>query len=78
MALSANRFVRRTVAMEGPDGTRGGVRGSFPVDGSYGSMEYLNWATKFFIDANQIELDVSSGRAVERTPAAAAETAPVN
>lgn len=51
-AQSANRFVRRTIAIEGTDGERGGVKGSFPIDGSYGQYEYLNWAAKFAIDAN--------------------------
>jgi hypothetical protein len=27
------------------------VKGSFPIDGEYGSFEYLNWATKFAIDS---------------------------
>jgi uncharacterized protein YyaL (SSP411 family) len=35
-----------------PDpGVRGGIRGSFPIWGSYGSYEMLNWAAKFFADA---------------------------
>ena len=32
-------------------GIRGGIRGSFPLDGDYGKFEVLNWATKFYIDA---------------------------
>lgn len=32
-------------------GLRGGIRGSFPLDGAYGQYEVLNWATKFFVDA---------------------------
>ena len=31
-------------------GLRGGIKGSFPAGGEYGSYEVLNWATKFFID----------------------------
>lgn len=33
------------------DGLRGGIAGSFPVDGEYGRYEILNWATKYFADA---------------------------
>ena len=32
-------------------GLRGGIRGSYPVDGAYGRYRVLNWATKYFIDA---------------------------
>jgi hypothetical protein len=55
-ACSANAFVRRTLATSGPPDIRGGVRGSFPVDGWYGKWQYLNWACKFMIDANRAEL----------------------
>ncbi|MFQ5636344.1 MAG: hypothetical protein ACE5G3_13575, partial [Gammaproteobacteria bacterium] len=48
-------YVRRTMKTEGPDEVRGGIKGAFPVDGRYGSFEYLNWAAKFFIDANMLE-----------------------
>ncbi|MBK1668938.1 hypothetical protein CKO28_12945 [Rhodovibrio sodomensis] len=58
-AQAANRFVRRTVDLDGPDDRRGGVKGSFPVDGDYGPYEYLNWAAKFAIDANLAELRLS-------------------
>jgi hypothetical protein len=51
--LNAN--VRRTVALDGAPGVRGGVKGSFPVEGKYGSFEYLNWAAKFCIDTNLLE-----------------------
>lgn len=61
-ARRLNAWVRRTVALEGPEGIRGGVRGSFPVDGAYGRYEYLNWAAKFFIDSNRCEREVTMGR----------------
>lgn len=32
-------------------GVRGGIAGSFPVYGSYGRFECLNWAAKFFLEA---------------------------
>ncbi|MDJ0751831.1 MAG: hypothetical protein QNJ11_20270 [Woeseiaceae bacterium] len=54
-AKAANRFVRRSIRLEGPEGIRGGVQGAFPVDGDYGPFEYLNWAAKFAIDANLTE-----------------------
>lgn len=51
-------YVRRTIRLEGPEDQRGGVKGSFPVDGDYGQWEYLNWAAKFFIDAHLLEADI--------------------
>jgi uncharacterized protein YyaL (SSP411 family) len=44
-------FVRRSVRLDGPPGIRGGVKGSFPVNGGYCWWEYPNWAAKFVIDA---------------------------
>ena len=55
-AKRANRFVRRTVAIEGPLDIRGAVKGSHPISGDYGKWQYLNWASKFTIDANRAEL----------------------
>jgi len=46
------------VRLDGPPGLRGGVKGSFPVDGSYGAYQYLNWATKFLADSLMMEADV--------------------
>lgn len=57
-AKLVNRFVRRTQDTGGRAEVRGGIKGSFPVDGEYGSFEYLNWAAKFFIDANLLEREV--------------------
>lgn len=51
-------YVRRTIQLEGPANQVGGIKGSFPVDGDYGQWEYLNWAAKFFIDANLLEIDI--------------------
>jgi hypothetical protein len=50
-----NRFVRRTIRINGPEETRGAVKGSFPIDGGYGTYQYLNWAAKFVVDANLLE-----------------------
>lgn len=59
-AKAANTYVRRIVLVEGPDGQRGGVPGSFPINGDYGEFEYLNWAAKFAIDANLSEKALQS------------------
>ena len=54
-AQLANRFVRRTVSVDGLPEVRGAVKGSFPVDGDYGRFQYPNWAAKFTVDANMLE-----------------------
>ncbi len=58
----ANRFVRRTIKVDALPEARGGVKGSFPVDGSYGRYQYLNWATKFCIDSNILEQEVTADK----------------
>jgi hypothetical protein len=51
-AARSIRFVKRTQNRAAPeDGLRGGIPGSWPVDGEYGRYEVLNWAAKFFADA---------------------------
>ena len=60
-ARLANRYVRRTVYLTGNPDFIGGVRGAFPVDGDYGRFEYLNWAAKFSVDAQLMELDSAPG-----------------
>jgi len=60
-AFVLNAYVRRTIDTGGAPEIRGAVKGSFPVDGGYGRFEYLNWAAKFMIDANILELDVRGG-----------------
>ena len=62
-ARRANAYVRRTIRHDGPPETRGAVKGSFPVDGNYGSYEYLNWAVKFAVDANMLEQSLIAARA---------------
>lgn len=62
-ARLANRYVRRSVHLEGDPDVLGGVRGAFPVNGHYGRFEYLNWAAKFCADAQLMESDLDrSGR----------------
>jgi hypothetical protein len=62
-AQKGNAFVRRTIHLESRLDTRGGVKGSFPVDGGYGEFEFLNWAAKFTIDANMKELGLGQPHA---------------
>jgi hypothetical protein len=64
-ARRANAWVRRTISLDGPGEQRGGVKGSFPFDGGYGTFEFLNWAAKFTIDANLLEqrLEIGAGPA---------------
>lgn len=57
-ALAANRYVRRTINVDGPPEIRGAVKGSFPVYGDYGTYQYLSWASKFFVDSNMLEMDI--------------------
>jgi hypothetical protein len=54
-ARRVNRYLRRTVLLDGGAELVGAVRGSFPVDGGYGSYEYLNWAAKFTADSLMFE-----------------------
>jgi len=62
-ARRANAYVRRTVRLDGPEGIRGGVKGSFPIDGDYGPFEYLSWAAKFLIDSVLLEEAVAANAA---------------
>ncbi len=57
-ALVANRYVRRTVRLDGSPELRGAVRGSFPVSGGYCRFQFPNWACKFTVDANRLELEL--------------------
>jgi hypothetical protein len=57
-AFTVNRYVRRTMKTAGAPETRGGIKGSFPISGAYGTYQYLNWACKFFIDANMLEREI--------------------
>lgn len=55
-------YLRRRIDTDGPVETRGAVAGSFPIHGDYVSYGYPNWAAKFFIDAQQLALDIGSGK----------------
>ena len=70
LALALNSYVRRTIDITGTSDVRGAVKGSHPVDGDYGRYEYLNWAVKFVVDSNQLELDVIAQDRSGRAPTA--------
>lgn len=54
----ANSYVRRLVRTTGPPEVVGAVKGSFPIDGDYCEYSYVNWACKFFVDANMLEREI--------------------
>lgn len=55
-AEKVNNFLKRTHdIMSSNPGIRGGINGSYPLNGEYGKYRVLNWATKFFIDALILE-----------------------
>ena len=55
VALKMNHYVRRTVNVSGPEGIRGGVKGSYPIFGEYHAYNYINWGCKFVVDSNNLE-----------------------
>jgi hypothetical protein len=74
----ANGYVQRTVRLDGPPEVRGGVQGSFPIDGDYCPYEYLSWANKFFADSLMAEMDLDGRESSDvGTPADAVERAPI-
>ncbi len=58
LAFTANRYVRRTLRTNGAPETRGGVKGSFPIHGSYCTYQYCSWGNKFLIDSSLLELEL--------------------
>jgi hypothetical protein len=51
-ANRVNRYLMARHDIRNPDlRLRGGLPGSWPVNGGYGRLQILNWATKFFVDA---------------------------
>ena len=67
-AVIANRYVRRTMNVDGQLETRGAVKGSFPISGEYERFQYPNWACKFFIDANRLEQSICEEESEPRIP----------
>ncbi len=58
-ALSSLRYTMRTqdIATSDPN-IRGAIKGSQPVWGAYSRLTFPNWATKFFIDAMLMSMDL--------------------
>ena len=55
-------FVKKTQSLSGADtDTRGGIKGSFPINGGYHPWQYPNWATKFYADALMVDMAITSG-----------------
>lgn len=51
-------FVKSTQQLDSPNpSTRGGIKGSYPINGGYHPWQYPNWATKFFADALIVDND---------------------
>lgn len=64
-----NRYLMARHDIRNPDPRlRGGVPGSWPVWGSYGRLQTLNWATKFFIDALTLERAIRPVSDLVRAP----------
>ncbi len=45
----------------------GGIAGSYPLKGGYGTFEILNWAVKFFIDALLLEEELTGNQSEKRS-----------
>ena len=62
---AARRLIRYVAATQdlahGEPGVRGGIQGSDPIYGGYGTWEYLNWAAKFYADALMAEIRRAPG-----------------
>ena len=65
-----NRFTRSVQWLgTGNPGLDGGISGSYPLHGSYGRFEVLNWATKFFADSLMMEADAKQSPPQKRQEA---------
>jgi hypothetical protein len=55
-AKKANAFLKKTQNLRPKDlGVRREIRGSHPIQGGYLPYAYLNWVSKFFLDALVLE-----------------------
>lgn len=45
-------------------GIRGAIKGSHPIWGDYNPFNYMNWMTKFFVDALLLEENIRNGKKV--------------
>lgn len=65
-----NRYLMARHDIRNPDPRlRGGLPGSWPVWGSYGRLQILNWATKFLVDALSLEETIRSLPTTDATSA---------
>jgi hypothetical protein len=55
---SLNRQVQELTIISEEAGLNGGIRGSFPVWGSYSRLNFPNWAAKFYLDALFLEKEM--------------------
>jgi len=67
-AFNANRYVRRTMLIDGDPDVVGAVKGSFPIDGAYDPWEYPNWAAKFALDSFMLEREIRKASATPFVP----------
>lgn len=68
-AVRANRFNMAVQDLEADDpNVRGGIPGSWPLDGRYHPYQYPNWAAKFFADGLMGELRTGGVRAADLPP----------
>ncbi len=59
-AFKMLNFVKSLQDVEsGKKGIEGGIKGSFPVYGSYSTLMYPNWAAKYFADALLLKIRLS-------------------
>jgi len=54
-ALSMNKLVKNTIVFSNTKAINGGIQSCFPFSGKYYKYCYLNWASKFFLDAIYLE-----------------------
>jgi uncharacterized protein YyaL (SSP411 family) len=55
-AKKANSYLKSVQNCTAKDpGVKGGIKGSYPINGAYSPYAFPNWATKFFLDALMLE-----------------------
>jgi uncharacterized protein YyaL (SSP411 family) len=53
-------FLKSTQKLDGDKAERGGIKGSYPIDGGYHPWQYPNWASKFYADALMLEMSIDN------------------
>jgi hypothetical protein len=70
-AQKLNTFLQSTQDIETKNANiRGAIKGSDPINGLYAPYQYLNWATKFYIDALLLQEEIENHPAREMAPMA--------